>query len=109
MTPPPPEELLEHPMATAAKAAASGATAFVLRFMIFWEGGGLFLILLLGPAGGSRHCNIKMMSGDEQSCRVTERVLYALQHFVALDTRIAILGVCPWSATNGEVIFLYHR
>lgn len=56
MTPPPPEELLpllEHPMATAAKAAASGATAFVLRFMI-WRGG-LYLILLLGPAGGSRH------------------------------------------------------
>ena len=63
MTPPPPEELLEHPMATAAKAAASGATAFVLRFMI-WRGG-LYLILLLGPAGGYRHCNIKMMS-DEQ-------------------------------------------
>jgi len=36
MTPPPPEELplLEHPMATAAKAAASGATAFVLRFIM---------------------------------------------------------------------------
>ena len=29
-------------------------------------GGGSYLILLLGPAGGSRHCNIKMMS-DEQS------------------------------------------
>lgn len=43
MTPPPEEllPLLEHPMATAAKAAASGATAFVLRFITVWEGGSL--------------------------------------------------------------------
>ena len=54
MTPPPEEllPLLEHPMATAAKAAASGATAFVLRFIIVWEGGRSYLILLpTGPGG----------------------------------------------------------